>query len=50
MAWCNILGTTRLDFGIISIQHFLTDLPLLRSDIDIVNFADDNTYYRNKML
>ena len=47
MAWCNILGTTRLDFGIISIQHFLTDLPL---DIDIVNFADDNTYYRNKML
>ena len=45
MACCNGWGTTRLNFGTTSIQHFLADLFLLHSDIDIANFATDNTPY-----
>ena len=45
MACCNMLGTARLNFGTTSVQHFLADLFLMHSDIDIVNFADDNTPY-----
>ena len=45
MACCNVWGTARLNFGTTSIQHFLADLFLIHSDIDIANFADDNTPY-----
>ena len=45
MACCNVWGTTRFNFGTTSIQHFLADLFLIHSDIDIANFADDNTPY-----
>ena len=45
MACCNVWGTARLNFGTISIQHFLADLFLIHSDIDISNIADDNTPY-----
>ena len=45
MACYNIWGTARLNFGTTSIQHFLADLFLIHSDIDIANFADDNTPY-----
>ena len=45
MACCNMLGTARLNFGTTSVQHFLADLFLMHSDIDIANFADDNTPY-----
>ena len=37
MACCNVWGTTRL--------NTLADLFLIHSDIDIANFADDNTPY-----
>ena len=45
MACCNIWGTAKLNFGTNSIQHVLADLFLMNSDINIVNFADDNTPY-----
>ena len=45
MACCNVWGTTRLNFGTTSIQHFLADLFLIHSDIDIGNFGDENTPY-----
>ena len=45
MACCNVWGTTRLNFGTTSIQHFLADLFLIHSDIDIANFGDENTPY-----
>ena len=45
MACCNVWVTTRLNFGTTSIQHVLADLFLMHSDINIVNFADDNTPY-----
>ena len=45
MACCNVWVTARLNFGTTSIQLFLVDLLLIHSDIDIVNFADDNTPY-----
>ena len=45
MACCNVWGTARLNFGTTSIQHFLADLFLIHNDIDIANFADDNTPY-----
>ena len=45
MACCNVWGTTRLNFGTNSIQHFLADFFLIHNDIDIANFADDNTTY-----
>ena len=45
MTCCNVWGTTRLNFGTTSIQHFLADLFLIHSDIDIANFVDDNTVY-----
>ena len=45
MACCNVWGTTRLNFGTTSIQHFLAGLFLIHSDTDIANFADDNTSY-----
>ena len=45
MACCNVWGTARLNFGATSIQHFLADLFLIHNDIDIANFADDNTPY-----
>ena len=38
-------GTARLNFGTTFIQHFLADLFLIHSDIDIANFTDDNTPY-----
>ena len=37
MTCCNVWGTTRL--------NVLVDLFLIHSDIDIANFADDNTPY-----
>ena len=37
MTCCNVWGTTRL--------NVLVDLLLIHSDIDIANFADDNTPY-----
>ena len=45
MACCNVWGTGRLNFGTTSIQHVLADLFLIHSDVNIVNFADDNTPY-----
>ena len=42
MACCNIWGTRKLNFGT-TIQHFLADLFLILSDIDI--FTDDNKLY-----
>ena len=45
MACCNVCGTTRFNFGTTSIHHFLADLLLIHSEIDIVNFADDNAPY-----
>ena len=42
MACCNVWDTARLNFGTTSIQHFLADLFLIHSDIDVANFADDN--------
>ena len=45
MACCNVWGTTRLNFGTTSIQHFLADLFLIYSNTDIANFADDNMPY-----
>ena len=47
MACCNVWGTARLNFGTTSIQHFhfLPVLFLIHNDIDIANFADDNTAY-----
>ena len=38
-------GTARLNFGTTFIQHFLADLFLIHSDIDIANFGDENTPY-----
>ena len=45
MACYNVWGTTRLNFGTTSIQHFLRDLFFKHSDIDIANFADNNMPY-----
>ena len=45
MACCNAWGTSRLNFGTTSIQQFLADLFVIHSDIDIANFADNNTPY-----
>ena len=45
MACCNVWGTARLNFGTTSVQHFLADLSLTQSDIDIANFADNHTPY-----
>ena len=45
MTCCDAWGTARLNFGTASIQHFLADQFLIHNDIDIANFADDNTPY-----
>ena len=45
MACCNVWGTTRLNFGTSSIQHFLAEMFLIHSDICIANFANDNMPY-----
>ena len=45
MVFCNDWGTARLNLGTTFIQHFLADLFLIHSDIDITNFVDDNTPY-----
>ena len=45
MTSCNVWGTAKLNFETTSIQDFLADLFLKHSDIDIANFADDNTPY-----
>ena len=44
MACCNAWGTTRLNFGTTSFQHFFSNLFFIH-DIDIANFADDNVPY-----
>ena len=43
MACCNVWGTTRLNFGTTSVQHFFSRFVSIHSDIDIANFVDDNT-------
>ena len=46
MACCNIWGNTRLNFETSSIQHFfIRFVSYIYSDIDIENFADNNTPY-----
>ena len=45
MACWNVWGSARFNSGTFSIQQFLADLFLIHSDIDISNFADDNTPY-----
>ena len=45
MGCCNVWVTARFNFGTTSIQQFLADLFLIHSDIDIANFAHDNTPY-----
>ena len=45
MACCNAWGTTRLNFGTTSIQHFFSNLFFIHNYIDIASFADDNTSY-----
>ena len=45
MACCNVWGSTRLNFGTTSIQHFLADLFHIHSNIDNANFTDDNIPY-----
>ena len=45
MVCCNVCGTTRSNFGTTSIHQFLADLLLIHSEINIVNFADENAPY-----
>ena len=45
MACCNVWGTTTLNLGPLLFNIFLADLFVIHSDIDIKNFADDNTRY-----
>ena len=44
MACCNVWCTRRLNSRTTCIQHFFSRF-LIPSDIDIANFADDNTPY-----